>query len=233
MKTLLALITCHTRTAYAQAQRETWIPKIPAGLDYRFFLGPSERTPGPDEVFLDCNDAYWGLPTKVQAVCRWASEQGYDHVAKCDDDVVLKPAEFMASGFHNHDFAGHTNNDGEAVKIPWGFLYTLSRKSMEIVVNAQLPPNHNDEAWVSLNLAQHGILLHHESRYILHHGKRSDFIVPRKRPLRAPPRNFYMEEETRKDAIATCIFLHFWGYHNTPDEVNIKEFRRLYKEIGL
>jgi hypothetical protein len=35
MKTLLALITCHTRTAYADAQRETWIPKIPEGLDYK------------------------------------------------------------------------------------------------------------------------------------------------------------------------------------------------------
>jgi hypothetical protein len=35
MKTLLALITCHTRTAYADAQRETWIPKIPSGLDYK------------------------------------------------------------------------------------------------------------------------------------------------------------------------------------------------------
>ncbi len=230
MKTLLALITCHTRTAYAKAQRETWIPKIPEGLDYHFFLGPSERTPGPDEVFLDCNDSYWGLPTKVQAVCRWASEKGYDHLAKCDDDVSLKPTEFLGSGFQNHDFAGHTNNDGEAVQIPWGFLYTLSRKSMEIMANAQLPQDHNDERWVAHTLAQHGILLHHESRYILHYGKRSDFFVPRKRPLRAPPRPILMEEGTRRDAIATCIFLQHFGYHQTPDELNIKELHKVFKE---
>ena len=61
-KTLLALITCHTRQAYAQAQRETWIPSIPPGLDYKFFLGPSERIPREDEVFVQCDDSYWGLP---------------------------------------------------------------------------------------------------------------------------------------------------------------------------
>src|SRR5665213_3967897 len=92
-KTLLGIINCHSRPQYANAQRETWIPKIPSGLDYKFFLGPSERTPGPDEVFLQCDDAYWGLPTKVQAMCRWAFEQGYDTLTKIDDDVILKPSE--------------------------------------------------------------------------------------------------------------------------------------------
>jgi hypothetical protein len=230
MKTLLALITCHTRTAYADAQRETWIPKIPSGLDYRFFLGPSSREPRPDEVFLDCRDDYGGLPNKVQEVIRWARDNGYEHMAKIDDDVILKPSQFLASGFQNHDFVGHTNNDKAAVKIPWGFCYTLSRKSMEIMANAPLPHDFNDEAWCANTLSQHGILLHHEPRYVLHRGKRSDFIVPTKRPLRAPPRTLPMEEETSRDAIATCIFLHHFGYHATPDDVNIKEYHKMFKE---
>ena len=230
MRTLLALINCHGRQAYANAQRETWIPKIPPGLDYKFFLGPNEGTPKADEVFLDCDDGYYGLPSKVRAAIRWASEQGYDHMAKIDDDVILKPAEFLSSGFQNYDFSGHTNNDKAAIKIPWGFCYTLSRKAMEIMANAPLPHDFNDEAWCANTLAAHGILLHHESRYILHRGIRSDFIVPAKRPLRAPPRTLPMEEETSRDAIATCIFLHHFGYHATPDDVNIKEYHKMFKE---
>jgi hypothetical protein len=101
---------------------------------------------------------------------------------------------------------------------------------MEIMANATLPHDFNDEAWCANTLAKHGILLHHEPRYVLHRGKRSDFIVPTKRPLRAPPRMSLMEEETSRDAIATCIFLHHFGYHATPDDVNIKEYHKMFKE---
>jgi hypothetical protein len=232
MKLLIAIISCKTHAGYRAAIRETWLPKVPRDkADAFFFMGRGAESIESDEIVLDdCGDDYWSLPSKVQAIDRWALEHEYTNLVKIDNDVILKVPEFLASGFQNHDFAGHTNNDGDVVKIPWGFMYTLSRKSMDIVANAQLPPHQNDEAWVSYNLAQHGILLHHESQYILHHGKRSDFIVPRKRPLRAPPRNFHMEEETRRDAIATCIFLQHFGYHKTPDEVNIKEYYKLFKE---
>jgi hypothetical protein len=231
MKILLAMITCHSRASYANAQRDTWIPKLPPELDYKFFLGPSERVPGLDEVFLDCDDSYGGLPSKVQAVCRWALAQGYDFVAKIDDDVVLRPTLFRDSGFRSHDFVGHTNNDHANVKIPWGFCYTLSRRAMEIMVNAHLPGNHNDEAWCAHTLSAHGIVLHHEPRYYLHRGKRTDFLAPSKRPLRSPPRIVLMEEETRRDGIAYAVFLHWFGYHATPDDVNIKEYHRLFKEL--
>jgi hypothetical protein len=231
MKILLALITCHTRPQYSDAQRETWIPQVPSGLDHKFFLGPSERTPRVDEVFLNCDDSYAGLPSKVQAVCRWAFYQGYDHLLKIDDDVILRSSAFLGSGFQNYDFSGHTNQDGGALKVPWGFCYTLSRKAMEILINAPLPGNNNDEAWCARILAQHGIALHHESRYILHHGKRSDFLGSTKRPLRAPPRTRPMDEATPGNGIAYCVFLHWAGYHTTPDDVNIKEFYKLAKEV--
>ena len=233
MATLLAIINCHGRQGYSNAQRETWIPRIPAGLDYKFFLGPSVISPKQDEVFLNCNDTYGGLPNKVQEVVRWAREHGYESMAKIDDDVVLKPAEFLNSGFQNHDFTGHTNNDRAAVKIPWGFLYTLSKKAMEIMANAPLPYDFNDEAWCANTLAQHGIPLHHEPRYVLHRGKRSDFIVPRKRPLRAPKPRVdlnYLDMTDPSNGIAYCVFLHWLGYHATPDDVNIREYYKLFKE---
>jgi hypothetical protein len=233
MATLLALINCHSRPGYANAQRETWIPKIPQGLDYKFFLGPSDRAPRPDEVFLNCRDDYGGLPNKVQEVVRWTLEHGYENMAKIDDDVILKPAEFLSSGFQQHDFVGHTNNDRSVVKIPWGFLYTLSRKAMENMAISELPRDFNDEAWCANTLAYHGILLHHEPRYVLHRGKRSDFIVPTKRPLRAPKPRFdlnYLDVTDPSNGIAYCVFLHWLGYHATPDDVNIREYYKLFKE---
>ena len=233
MKTLLALINCHSRLAYANAQRETWIPRVPQGLDYRFFLGSSERVPKPDEVFLNCRDDYGGLPNKVQEVIRWALANGYDHMAKIDDDVVLRPSSFLSSGYQNHDFAGHINTDGTTTKIPWGFCYTLSHKAMEIMADAALPNDCNDESWCANTLVKHGILLYNEPRYILHRGKRSDFIQNEKRSIRAPKRPTPFDEGiTPSGGIAYCVFVHWLGYHATPDELNIKEYHKLYKEVG-
>jgi hypothetical protein len=39
-----------------------------------------------------------------------------------------------------------------------------------------------------------------------------------------------MDPETPKGGIAYCVFLHWAGYHATPDEVNIREYHRLFKE---
>lgn len=90
--------------------------------------------------------------------------------------------------------------------------------------------NNNDEAWVAHALAAHGILLHHEERYQLYQGRRSDFIVPTVRPLRAPKRLALMDEEMKQGAIAYCVYLNWAGFHATPDEVNIKTFHKVFKE---
>jgi hypothetical protein len=230
LRVLIAVISCHTRQIYANAIRETWLPLV-QGADVRFFRGHgATREPLPDEVWLDCPDDYASLPSKVQAVIRWALENGYDALAKCDDDVVLKPKDFLSSGFHLHDFNGHTNDDRASAKTPWGFLYTLSKRSMEIMAQAPLPPNNNDEAWTANTLVGHGIVLHNEPRYYLHRGKRRDFIPKAPRPLRAPPRLALMEEDTPGNGIAYAVFLHWSGFHATPDEVNIKEYYKLFKE---
>lgn len=193
-------------------------------------MGPYDRTPGPDEIFLDCDDSYKGLPSKVKAACRWACDHGYEHIAKIDDDVVLNTAEFLASGFQNYEFVGHNNYDHTSVLIPWGFLYVLRQKSMEIVAGAHLPPNNNDEAWVARSLAEYGIVLHHEPRYHLYMGKRSDFCPNSPRTLRAPPRCRPVDPDTPAGGIAYCVYLNWNGFHETPHDVNIREYHKLYKE---
>ena len=232
MKTLLALITCHSRGAYADAQRDTWIPNIPPEMDYKFFLGLSTREPKSDEVFLDCDDSYNGLPSKVRAIAKWALEHDYDFMVKIDDDTIVKPVAFLKSGYQHHDFTGRINNDHRAIDTPWGFFYILSKRAMEIMASSALPGNNNDEMWISHTLKQHGIVLHREYRYYLHRGQRNDFIPKKPRPLRGiPHRTVPMDEETKHDGIAYCIFLNWQGYHATPDEVNIKEYYKLYKEL--
>ncbi len=231
MKTLLALISCHSRPAYADAQRETWIPRITAGLDYKFFLGPSERTPREDEVFLQCDDSYQGLPNKVQEVVRWSQAHEYDHILKCDDDVVLLPDQFMNSGFQNYDFVGHKNHDGGSIVIPWGFCYTLSRKAMSFVATAPLPPNNNDEAWIAYLLATHGILLHEDRRYYLYRGKSEDFITPKKRPLRAPRRDhFDFTVDPVPGTFAWAMYISWLGYRELPEARNIEEMKKIFKK---
>jgi hypothetical protein len=232
VKTLIGIINCHARPAYQQAVRDTWLPLLPAGVDYRFFLGPSERTPKDDEVFLECDDSYQGLPSKVQAMCRWALDHGYDFGAKLDDDVILLPKKFLASGFEQHDFTGHKNDDRD-FPAPWGFLYVMSRRAMEIVVNAPLPRNNNDEVFVSHALSEQGIPLHHDPRYFLHRGKIEDFVELRKRPLRAPPRIVTMRPPIPfEGTFAWCLYITWLGYRNLPEEKNIAEFHRLFKEVN-
>ena len=232
MKILIAVVSCKAHAGYRAAIRETWLPKVPKDkADVFFFMGRGAEVTESDEIVLDgCGDDYGSLPSKIQEIIRWALERGYTNLVKIDNDVVLNVDRFLRSDFEQWDFNGHTNKDGGSLLVPWGFCYTLSKRAMEHIAKAPLPGNNNDECWVANTLAQQGITLHHEPAYLLHRGKRSDFIIPTKRPLRAPPRPTPMDEVTSGNGIAYCVFLHWFGYHSTPDETNIKEYHKLFKE---
>ena len=229
MKVLIAVVTCHSRLAYQQCIRETWLPLV-HGADVRFFFGPSTREPKTDEVFVDCDDSYEGLPSKVRGIVRWALEKGYDYVCKLDDDVVVRPEQFLSTINQHYDFIGHCN-DVRQYPVPFGFAYWLSRRSMQLVADASLPADNNDEAWVSSILSKSGIALHHESRYVMYVGKREDFVPNKPRALRAPPRTRYIEKNVDySTAVALCMFFNWNGHRCTPDERIIEEMRKVFKE---
>ena len=230
MRLLLAIISCHKHSAYRQAIRETWLPLVPKGVDAKFFCG-SGSSPLPDEVFLDCPDGYDALPAKVQSAVRWA--QGYEFILKIDNDVVLKPKEFIASGFERYDFVGRKSN--HISTTPYGFCYTLSKRAMDLVAAATLPRDNNDEHWVSQVLGTHGISLHNDTRYHLYTGKRGDFGTPIKRPLRAPRRDTLygttMAELISNGTFAYCMYLQKgYGGDDFTDENNIEVMKRIFKE---
>lgn len=232
MKVLLAVVNCHTRQAYQDAIRETWLPLV-NGADVRFFRGRgATREPLSDEVFLDCGDGYSELPDKVRGIVRWASAQGYDYVCKLDDDVVIRPAQFLSTG-QNHDFTGR-RNDVRQFPVPFGFAYWLSRFAMQLIADEDhLPNDNNDEAWVTEVLSKANIILHHEPRYVMYVGKREDFVPNKPRALRAPPRTRYIERDVDYSmAVALCMFFNWSGHRCTPDERVIGEMRKVFKEYG-
>ena len=205
----------------------------------RFFLGRGVNTaPKEDEVLLDCDDSYQGLPSKVQGIVQWAYEHGYEYVLKCDDDVVLKPEAMLSSDFTAYDFTGPKNPWVKAGEIhtPWGFCYWLSRKAMQLVSSAPLPGQYgsvhnyrhnNDEAWVSTILYVNGVTLHDDQRYFLHRGKPQN-LRPLSRPLRAPKRPMPVEEIAMPNTFAWCIYIDS-GQHNVPPEAMLEEFYRIYE----
>jgi hypothetical protein len=230
MKTLIAVVSCRSRQNYADAIRNTWLPLVPADkADVRFFVGRGEHTEFPaDVVELDCDDSYQGLPEKVRCIVRWALTNGYDHALKCDDDVVLLPVDLLQSGYERYDFVGHRSSN-KALPAPYGFCYWMSRRSMEIVAESELPSTNYDEGWVTLKLQEKGIDLHHDARYHLHLGKRTDFVSKRA-PLRAPPRTAPAMPTPASGTFAWCMYIAWVGYKLLPAERNIAEMKKVFAE---
>jgi hypothetical protein len=216
MKVLIAVITSHTRMDWSNMLRETWVPLV-KNADVRFFLGRgAPRVTMNDEVILDCDDSYQGLPDKVKAVIKWAFDNSYIYMLKCDDDVVLKPKDLLASDFNKYDFSGH--ECAPKNQTPWGFNYWLSRKAMEIMRDQPLPQNNNDEAWVAHTMNRHGILLHSDPRYCLHYGRNLG-IEPQRRALRRP-------EETSTDP--SRYFSWCLHNHDVDKKIIFDEFKRIF-----
>lgn len=242
MKLLIAVISCHARPDFSDLIRKTWAPLV-KGADLKFFIGRGPHEPLEDEVVLDCDDGYMGLPDKVRAIMRWSLEHGYDYTLKCDDDVVIIPDAMLTSDFTMHDFTGCADpavKDGE-ILTPWGFCYWLSRRAMELVASSALPGepgsthsyvHNNDEAWVSTVLYVNHILLHGDERYYLHRGSLpvvNPVTVPGRRSLRPNRLNkSYTEKPLPNGAFAFCVYLNWKGWHATPDEELHEEFRNIF-----
>src|SRR5271168_4131804 len=146
MKTLIAIINARHREAWRTAIRGTWLSQVPEEADARFFMGVGEqRKFAPDEIALECSDKYEHLPEKVQSIARWALLHDYDYMLKCDDDVVLRPKSLMESGFERYDFSGKANRPPQPYVVSFGFNYWLSKKSMQIVAQAELPEDGSND----------------------------------------------------------------------------------------
>lgn len=175
MRVLLAIVSCHELKSRRDSIRATWLPLVPEGLDYKFFIGePSRQLLRPNEeqdvVQLPVDDSYRGLPSKSSAICRWAYSQGYDYVVKCDDDVYLQPGRLLSSNFENMgDYIGRKRGPSGHKPGPYasGFCYVLSNKTMKIVAGMKLDNDPAEDRCVGNALLEAGIECTPDYRYVV------------------------------------------------------------------
>lgn len=176
MNALISVITCEKNKAKAQECRDTWAPKLAnRSFDVRFFLARQERQPKTDEVFLDCLDDYDGLPAKVKAMCRWAVEQGYETVFKCDDDTDIQANKFEIP---DAEYAGLASF--RPVPYCSGGGYFLRNQALKVIAGAPLNGELFEDRWVGFILSENNILPVKLNGYIApHQGSNysSDYVV--------------------------------------------------------
>ena len=167
MKVLIAILSCHSHKHYEQAQRDTWIPDIPAGVDYKFFLGNHTWSPcDPDEVVLNVGDAFADVTAKTVEMNAWALVRDYDFVFKADLDTLVRPKELLVSGFEQHDYTGGRNS----FFVSGGAGYWLSKRALQAVVETEIEPGPAEDVNTAHALAHQGIQLHADPRYKFYPG---------------------------------------------------------------
>ncbi len=181
MKRLVACISCHSYLYPKQDEgaahhsgdnqlrsdvvRNTWYRNCKGKIDIKFFFGPSDRAPQTDEIFLNCRDDYYGLPDKVQKVFQWALEHGYDYILKIDDDVWLYVDRMLKDVTKPPDYRGFVL-ESISGRYTSGTAYWLSRKAMQVVVDAIWDPaDWAEDKWVGKTLAEHQIYPVYDERF--------------------------------------------------------------------
>lgn len=235
-QTLIAVVNARSRqNSWADAVRATWLPQVPKELaDIKFFVGPGSETLPEDTVVVECDDSYRGLPGKVQGIAKYAHSNAYEHVLKIDDDVVVKPKALLASGYDKCPYTGRANRRPTASDpfwVPMGFAYWMDRKCMEIVSNATVPPNNDDERWVAENLHKHGIDLSDDKRYHLYMGGLLERPQRINRPLRI---GAYAQDWAKfENGFAFCMFHEVGGFPaRIPIGDKIKDFHMVFQKLG-
>jgi hypothetical protein len=148
-----------------EAVRETWAKDVKAlpGVDFRFFYGRgAKRDPLSDEVFLEVADNYDGLTHKMQGICRWALERGYEWLFKCDSDTFVYVDRLMRTDFRNCDQLGWSprgdgilSNDNGNYSTG-GPGYWLSKRAMEAIVHDTVS-HYAEDLWVGSTIRKHGL----------------------------------------------------------------------------
>lgn len=167
------------QNSYHNLSSQLILPSIP--LDRTALQG--------DEILLDAPDGYPYLPYKIRESRRWALNEGYDYIFKCDVDVFVHPMRLKYCGFENYDYMGSPSplegREAELLKalnypLPGSYAggvgYSLSRKACEAIVNAPINILAED-VWTGYNLYINGIYLHADYRFCYHVGEMDNTIA--------------------------------------------------------
>lgn len=175
MNLCILIISCGNPMyrAKVQAQRDTW-RKDAEGIDIRVFLGRGAVKQNDDEIVLDCDDGYKGLPEKVRLAFAWALDNGYDYCLRIDDDTYVQVERLLNAVPVGHDYSGRLRGPSGKWKSPYasGFAYWLSAYAMKVRANATTSDAAEDRATGNILAAAH-IACHHDDRFVVHLSKRN------------------------------------------------------------
>lgn len=159
MRAVIAIPSRQENVEKRQACRDTWLRHCESPVSYFFFLGTTAQTTVADEIRLDCPDGF--LSHKVQAMCQFAFDQGYDYLFKCDDDTYVNVPRLLASGFEQHDYVGRSCG----IHAHGGAGYWLSRKAMSVLAMASKSDWPSEDRWVGRTLTAAGVSILGDYRY--------------------------------------------------------------------
>lgn len=166
MKPIVLLTSCSYNLQRNAECRATWLKEWGHKIEYRFVMGVGNTAKFGDELIVDVDDSYSGLPAKIQKSHKWALEQGYDFILKTDCDVYMHIPRLLASDFEQHSYSGNLYYP----QFVMGAAYWLDKRATEILVHAPLPypgtPG-GDDVWVGNTMSAAGIIPHHDARYYI------------------------------------------------------------------
>jgi hypothetical protein len=156
--------------------RETWAKGL---TDYKFFFGKSPCQVESDEIVLNCGDSYYETAFKVQAMCKWALDNNYKSLFKCDDDTYCRPERVFNAGFSDYDFVGRLLPPEPNHPVPYpmgGCGYYLSERMLTLAANDKFPVNNPEgdplntyeDGWIGRVALDAGIELKDDFRLRCH-----------------------------------------------------------------
>lgn len=184
MKILIGIQSCKQHRDRYDVLKETWLKDIPAStydfqIAYAFFIGGINE-PESGEVWLPCLDTYDALAQKTRLICKFALDQQFDYLFKCDTDTIVNVDRLLSSGYWMHEYMGGYNEDNmvefleSVLKVKTriqfcsgGAGYWLNRRALEIVSKQE---NHAlmtpaEDVFVAGRLRDAGIIPYFEKGY--------------------------------------------------------------------
>jgi hypothetical protein len=131
----------------------------------------------PDELLLNCDDGYLGLPWKTTESLKWAMDEGYDFVVRGFVDTYLFPQLMDKSDVWKYDAAGWAFACCSCPAHPdvihsaplGGAAYTTSRKASQAIIDE--PIRHwGEDTHAGFALHNANIPLIHDERFIWDYG---------------------------------------------------------------
>jgi hypothetical protein len=150
-----------------RAIEETWGRVSP--IPYRFLLGGHDDSRKNATVYVPGPDGYDEQIPRMKAGYRWALENGFTHIFRCDTDTLVVPDRLARSHFEWSSYVGNSSEFTVADKYDCTFAhggcgFWVDAGAAQILVDAEPFGLFNDQ-WAGKVLTDAGIKLKHDARY--------------------------------------------------------------------